>query len=156
MYSVTSGSRKKTGSTPLVWRKRSVRVRKLRGKDGRQFLEAYPPREDGINRQALLEGRCVKIDDPAESLRANRKIGAPEHLWKNYPDKYPQGEGVRALACLPLVTGGKYEGVFYVHFWRDHKFTDDEIAWLELFADQASLRARRPRFSTNSVTVRRR
>ena len=46
---------------------------------------------------------------------------------------------MRALACLPLVTGGKYEGVFYVHFWRDHKFTDDEIAWLELFADQASV-----------------
>ena len=46
---------------------------------------------------------------------------------------------MRALACFPLITGGAYDGVFYVHFWRRHTFSDDEIELLEFFADQASV-----------------
>jgi GAF domain-containing protein len=129
-----------SGSIHLLWdqdRKQHV-YQACAGRIGREFLETFPPREHGIGEQSLRDGRPLWIDDADELARTHEKIYAPDELWDSHPEKYRRGEGVRAIASFPVVTGGKYEGVFYIHFWEQHKFTDDEISWLQLFAGQVS------------------
>lgn len=108
------------------------------GRIGSEFLEAFPPTAQGIGHRAMREGTPLWIDDPEELEKTHHHIYAPEPLWDKHPDKYRRGEGVRAIACFPLVTGGKYEGVFYVHFWSEHTFSEDEVNWLRLFTDEVS------------------
>jgi signal transduction histidine kinase len=107
------------------------------GRIGREFLDAFPPRptDEGWNQKVLHEGEPLWEDDPGVLKRTHPAIYRPEILL----EKYRHGEGVRALACFPLLTGGTYSGVFYVHFWRRHTFSDEEIELLKLFADQASV-----------------
>lgn len=116
------------------------------GRIGPEFLQAFPPRGQGIGHQALRENRYVVHDDAKELRQSHRPIFAPEVLWEEYPEKYPPGEGIRAIACFPLVTGGKYEGVLYIHFWRPHTFSQDELSWLKVFADQVSVAIQNAQF----------
>jgi GAF domain-containing protein len=116
------------------------------GRIGPEFLEEYPPRKQGIGAEALRTEQPRWIDKPEELERTHPRIYAPRELWDNYRHKYPEGEGVRAIAAFPLVTGGKYEGVFYIHHWEEHTFSEDEIDWLRLFADQVSVAIKNAQF----------
>lgn len=129
-----------SGSIHLLWdrdRKHYV-YQACAGRIGPEFLKAFPPRERGIGEQSLREKHSRFIDDPDTLAKTHPNVYTPRILWEKHPAKYKEGEGIRAIASLPLVTGGKYEGVFYIHFWEPHTFTDDEISWLELFAEQVS------------------
>jgi GAF domain-containing protein len=130
-----------SGSIHLLWDKdgKQYIYQACAGRIGPEFLRAFPPREHGIGERSLKEKHSRLVDVPEELAETHPNIYRPQILWEKHPDKYREGEGVRAIASLPLVTGGKYEGVFYIHFWEPHTFTDDEISWLELFAEQVSM-----------------
>jgi GAF domain-containing protein len=108
------------------------------GRIGREFLDAFPPGPEGIGHAALEKNIPIWIDKPEELERRNPAIYRPEALWDAYPDKYPSGQGVRAIACFPFARESKYAGVLYIHYWQPHKFSRDEIKWLEMFAGQLS------------------
>ena len=108
------------------------------GRIDRKFLDAFPPNPKGIGHWALEKNVPVWIDKPEELEQRNPAIYRPEALWDACPDKYPQGQGVRAIACFPFARESKYAGVLYIHYWQPHKFSRDEIKWLEMFAGQLS------------------
>jgi GAF domain-containing protein len=105
------------------------------------FLDAFPPRSStGLGWRVLQDGKPAWEDDPQQLAAANPGIYAPQALWAKDPIRYPQGQGVRAIACLPLaLPDSPYKGLFYVHFWSPHKFGQDEIEALELLARQVSV-----------------
>ena len=105
------------------------------GKIGPEFLATYTPRKDGIGHQAIRD-RVTKVID------TDLEIEHPElydlaALKENFPDRYKQDEGIRAMACFPLIVSEEQYGVLYLHFWREHHFSSEELEWGKLFADQA-------------------
>ncbi len=64
----------------------------------------------------------------------------PRILEKD-PEVHPEmfAQGVRAVACLPLVIGEKSIGVLWIHFAQPHEFTGLEKNILWLFANQSSV-----------------
>src|SRR5437899_2265979 len=80
---------------------------------------------------------------PATVFRENRQIHIPDldHLdpaiadWPTLPP--PRAAGARAMAGTPLRREGKAIGALIVHRDRPEPFTDQELALLQSFADQA-------------------
>jgi len=128
-----------SGSIHLLHNQKGYVYQECAGRIGPEFLEAFPPRQQGIGHQALQDGHPVHIDNPGDLKRTYPTIYSPHSLLGvQHPDKYPAGQGVRAIACFPLGAGGRREGVLYVHFWKKHKIGEDEVRLLQLFADQVS------------------
>jgi GAF domain-containing protein len=83
------------------------------------FLKAHPPTPSGLGRQALRDRRPVRCDNPHQ-------------LEHERPDLFQ--EGIKAIVAFPLFLGPSREGVLYVHFWREHTFSEDEIRVEAVFA----------------------
>lgn len=60
-------------------------------------------------------------------------------LLKGY---FVRAEGIRAAIGIQLRVGGRKMGVMFVNFRSAHRFTSDEIATIQLFADQAAVAIR--------------
>ncbi len=79
------------------------------------------PRENGITYQVVRTGKPIIISNV---------------------DEHPQYQTWKwggALASLPLKTATRVVGVMNVAFFTPHKFTENEIRLLTLFADQAAI-----------------
>jgi signal transduction histidine kinase len=97
------------------------------GEIGRRFLDACPPRETGLGRQAILENQCKFVPDPY--------AGQNSMTMAQYnPEAF--NAGIRSMAAFPLKVDRK-EGVLYAIFKQEHQFTDEEKRWGELFARRA-------------------
>ncbi|UXE61699.1 MAG: hypothetical protein KA717_01665 [Woronichinia naegeliana WA131] len=114
------------------------------GKDGKKFLQACPPRPNGIGIRAIekSETQFVRDTDPAF-----------------YPEA--KSVGITAIAAAPLPVR-KYipeqtdkdleqTGVLYVHFTRPSKnISDDDVKnikeWLSIFAQIAANEIFHPTF----------
>jgi GAF domain-containing protein/anti-sigma regulatory factor (Ser/Thr protein kinase) len=119
---------------------------------GREFLDAYPPREqeqDALGRRAKKAEDVRWIDDATELAVSHGSIACPEALWARDPQRYPHGHGIKAIACLPLRYGG-YEGSLYVHYWRPHKFTQDAADLLKQFGREVERAAANVRLMENA------
>lgn len=55
---------------------------------------------------------------------------------------FVQAEGIRAAIGIQLRVGERKVGVMFVNFRSAHRFTSDEIATIQLFADQAAVAIR--------------
>ena len=100
-----------------------------------EYMEIYRPRKGGIGEQALGD-REPKVADK------NFEKEYPEYfhlteLKKLYPERYKPDEGIRAFACFPLIVSETQYGVLFLHFWREHRFSHEELEWGKLFAEQA-------------------
>ncbi len=51
-------------------------------------------------------------------------------------------EGIKSSVGIPLIARGRKVGVMFVNFHRRHKFSDDELRTIELFAKQAAVAIR--------------
>lgn len=105
------------------------------GKIGPEFLMTYPPRDEGIGQHAMREGVPRYVD-------VNMKSEKPylynlEELKNRYPYKYKPNDGIKAIACFPLMLSQQDIGLLYLHFWQEHQFTSEEVEWGTLFANQA-------------------
>ena len=97
------------------------------GDVGQQFLHQHPPRKGGLGWQAIHEKMPKFIPDPSQ--------GHPDlALEKLNPEVYR--EGIRSIAAFPLLMEEK-QGVLYVHFHEAHRFTENEIGWVQLLVNQA-------------------
>ena len=77
--------------------------------------------------QAYMEGRTVHIHDMAEAVRYA------------YPDSREIQErvGIRSTICVPLLRHGRPIGVLVMQRFEVRSFSEQQIALLETFADQA-------------------
>ncbi|MFQ6101417.1 MAG: GAF domain-containing protein [Anaerolineae bacterium] len=93
----------------------------------RRFLLDYPPRPDGIGMRVFRSGRPVVARQPDEV--------------ETIVSQAAREAGVRALACLPVKVEDRVLGTLYVDYRRDlpEYFTDNELAMLAIFADQAAV-----------------
>lgn len=98
------------------------------GKADKEFLAEFPPRlpsrenpEGGIGCRAMKTGSPILIDEPQELALINPKLYA---------------RGVRAIVAFPLFLGTDVQGVLYVHFWREHRFSEAELELERVFARQ--------------------
>ncbi len=92
-----------------------------------RFLKENPPRADGLGIQAIQEKRPKFIPDPSQ--------GHHELELEDFDPAF-FAQGVRAKAAFPLFVDQK-QGVLYLHFQRPHRFTEDEIGWVQLFIQRA-------------------
>jgi signal transduction histidine kinase len=97
------------------------------GEIGRRFLDACPPRETGLGRQAILENQCKFIPDPYAGQNSMT-------MAQHNPEAF--NAGIRSMAAFPLKVDRK-EGVLYAIFKQEHQFTEEEKRWGELFARRA-------------------
>ena len=105
------------------------------GKIGREYLEFFHPRKGGLGDQALR-------DHEPKILDKNFEKEYPEYfhlteLKKLYPARYKPDDGIRAFACFPLIVSETQYGLLFLHFWREHRFSNEELEWGKLFAEQA-------------------
>ena len=88
-----------------------------------KFLKKYPPRDTGLGLKAIKEQKIKFIPDPSEGH--NNKA-----LYKLNPKIYK--EGIKAIAAFPLIVEDK-EGVLYIHYHREHRFTEGSAGKYRLF-----------------------
>src|SRR5262249_14647350 len=86
-----------------------------------------PPRPNGLGRQAIEARQPRFVPDRAQNH-------AEDELARTNPRVYALG--IQATAALPLFVGAR-EGGLYVAFKTAHWFTEEEIRWLQLFANLA-------------------
>jgi GAF domain-containing protein len=90
-----------------------------------EFLRQNPPRRPhGLGQQAIELSSPVVISTPAELADAN-------------PTLFDLG--VKAIAVFPLSLGPSLEGVFYIHFWKEHLFSALELELESIFVTQAEV-----------------
>lgn len=111
------------------------------------FLRRHPPRKHGLGWRAMCEGRRQIVPDPV--------VDPDNQLEVDNPEVY--AEGVTAMVAVPLRPGAAPDhrppvgrcdllppgqGVLYVGFGAEskgvHRFTPEELEWLELFSDTAT------------------
>jgi GAF domain-containing protein len=105
------------------------------GKIGPEFLKIYYPKRGRLGDQALRDGEPKVLDRDFEAYYPDFYHLA--ELKKLYPDRYKPDEGIRALACFPLIVSDAQYGLLYLHYWREHRFSNEELEWGKLFAEQA-------------------
>jgi signal transduction histidine kinase/DNA-binding response OmpR family regulator len=76
---------------------------------------------------AYLEGRTIHVSDMAEAVQSQ------------YPDsrEWQALLGLRTAVYAPLLHHGKRTGVLVMHRFEVRPFTEQQVAFLETFADQA-------------------
>ena len=118
-------------------------ARRLTGAD-----EAVVARLDGTDLVFIATTRPVRIGDrhtaegsvTGTALRERRTIhvyGSPEEQRRQYPESRAIENGVCAQVITPLLRQGTPIGTLGVFRREARPFTDDELALLETFADQA-------------------
>ncbi|MDZ7360445.1 MAG: GAF domain-containing protein [candidate division KSB1 bacterium] len=105
------------------------------GKIGPEFLEIYYPKRGRLGDQALRDREPKVLDRDFEASYPDFYHLA--ELKKLYRDRYKPDEGIRALACFPLIVSETQYGLLYLHYWREHHFSNEELEWGKLFAEQA-------------------
>jgi GAF domain-containing protein len=116
-------------ATINLWREQAEKLLPLAAA-GRhsQFLLDNPPRPDGIGMQVFTDGQPV----------VERR---PERVEAVVSEKARQNQ-VRAFACYPVKVGDDVLGTLYVDYRGDELpeyFAANELALLEIFADQAAI-----------------
>lgn len=56
--------------------------------------------------------------------------------------RFREDEGIKSVVGIPLRAGGEKVGVMFVNYRRHHRFTDEERANIELFANQTAVAIR--------------
>jgi signal transduction histidine kinase len=93
--------------------------------DGRREPAVPSIRRNGLTATAVRRGEPIIIND------------ASNHPL--FQSETAQAWGIHAIAGFPLKQGDEVIGAFTITYLFPHKFTDDEILLLHLFADQAAV-----------------
>ena len=90
------------------------------------FLKDCCPSDDGLEQQAIETGEPNFFPAPNHHESDSYNIGIN-------PKK--RSIGIKAQAVFPLKVGEK-EGVLYIYFHQQHRFSHYEIGWLKFFANR--------------------
>jgi|GEM_PF-2534010 len=91
------------------------------GKADKEFMLEFPPHKKGIGWLAMQTGTYQVTNDPRELAARNKAL---------------YDRGVRTIAAFPLSLRADVHGVLYVHFWREHQFSQAEVELEQVFARQ--------------------
>lgn len=94
------------------------------GREIKKFLKKFRPRPNGIGQRALQAGSQLVMD-------------VPEKLAEDYPEIYE--EGIRAIAAFPLFLGAEVQGILYIHFRQEHRFSPAELELEAVFTRQIKI-----------------
>ncbi len=130
------------GGHPGIWMLRDGRLRRVSGggPDARAFPEI--PLDSSLPAAAHLEG--------AEPLFVETR----EEMLSRWP--VLATTGTCAFAGFPLVVDGERLGIMSIGFDSDHRFDDDERAYLTAVAEQASVALERARRAEADAEARER
>nr|VFK62552.1 MAG: GAF domain-containing protein [Candidatus Kentron sp. TUN] len=98
------------------------------GKNRLRFYHHNAPRHLGLWRQAIEAERPTRFM-PDES-RGETDLDVESFA----PNLYRQG--IRAIAAFPFMVD-RYQSVLYIYFETPHRFTEDELRWVESFVRRA-------------------
>ncbi len=90
------------------------------------LLKGCLPRKEGLRQQAIRERKPKFIPDPFQG---------DDQLTLKHLNPIVFEAGFRAMAAFPLLID-QQEGVLSIYFQTEHQFTEDEISWVELFANR--------------------
>jgi two-component system, NtrC family, sensor kinase len=130
---VTSAQRLTDASTGVLWRiegnvLRGAAITADQGLNREQLLRSERPIEPSVpNGRAALERRTIRVDDMANPG------------WEVHPETAAaqRRAGFRSLVSAPLLRDEQVIGVLSVTRTEVRPFSDDHVALLETFADQA-------------------
>jgi len=130
---VTSAQRLTDASTGVLWRiegdiLRGAAITADQGLNREQLLREERPIEPSVpNGRAALERRTIRVDDMANPG------------WEVHPETAAaqRRAGFRSLVSAPLLRDEQVIGVLSVTRTEVRPFSDDHVALLETFADQA-------------------
>jgi PAS domain S-box-containing protein len=93
----------------------------------------------GVAPEAWALLRELRLTDPiCGSVAASRRL----LLWPDHDDaeldSWPKTLGIRAFACLPLISGGALIGTLLVGSRRRSKFAADDVPFLRALSDQVA------------------
>nr|VFJ87878.1 MAG: GAF domain-containing protein [Candidatus Kentron sp. LFY] len=97
------------------------------GKGRLRFLHHNDPGHHGLWQQAIREERPRFMPDENRG-ETDREVASFA------PNLY--GQGIQAIAAFPFVVDD-HESVLYVYFEAPHRFTEDELRWVESFVQRA-------------------
>lgn len=88
------------------------------------------PYEEGTDRPLVLamlerDGSHIVPDTEKDSLFG--------------PSPFTRSQEIKACAAFPLVAAGRKVGVLFVNYRHRHRFTAEEVATMEMFANQAAV-----------------
>ena len=88
------------------------------GRADKAFLRTYAPRANGIGRKAMASGSRI-VENQIQASNGG--------LYAT---------GVRSMAAFPLILTGDVRGVLYVHYWRDHTFSEAQLELVNVFVPE--------------------
>jgi transcriptional regulator with GAF, ATPase, and Fis domain len=114
-------------ATIHVYKDQEILLSAGAGKATKEFLQKHRPRKGGLAEKAITENRVIIIDQP-------------DILESEHKDLFD--EGVRAILVRGLNFGEKGYGVLYIHYWREHKFSQIEKMLEDVLAPQIEINIR--------------
>ncbi|MCB8942649.1 MAG: GAF domain-containing protein [Ardenticatenaceae bacterium] len=99
--------------------------------DGRREPAVTSLRREGLTATVVRHAEPIIINDASK-----------HHLFQS---EKAQAWGIHAIAGFPLKQGDEVIGAFTITYLYTHKFTDDEILLLHLFADQSAVAVKNAR-----------
>jgi DNA-binding LacI/PurR family transcriptional regulator/GAF domain-containing protein len=105
----------------------------------------FPPAMVGVkHRSEVLKFGLVARDSLIRSILARVELhvaeDAPSDTLVGGP--FVRREGIKSSVSIPLQVGDHKVGVMFVNYRKHHRFTGDELADINLFADQAAVAIR--------------
>jgi GAF domain-containing protein len=100
---------------------------RLLAEGGFEVRAGMPATPDSVSGRAFVEARTIHVHDLAEAVQT--EYPAVRDLQARY--------GQRTLVCVPLLRRGQAIGVLSIQRFEVRPFSDQQIALLEAFADQA-------------------
>ncbi|MEA3335860.1 MAG: GAF domain-containing protein [Chloroflexota bacterium] len=104
----------------------------------------YPPRMTGVNDPDMVNDThsWLKSSLVFKILNSNRPyIDVPntskDPMFMN--SDFSRREEIKSLVAVPLRVGDEREGVMFINYRQLHRFTDDELTDIQLFANQAAV-----------------
>ena len=104
------------------------------GDIGPGFLKSHRPRSNSLGKQTLDTGKPAFIPNPSKQ--------EDDSVLEIFNPRI-HDEGIRAMAAFPLFIDEQWQGILYVHFRHLHRFTEDEINWIQLLTTRATTSMRR-------------
>jgi GAF domain-containing protein len=105
----------------------------------------FPPAMEGVKKEEYVRG-LGRVSDPSV---VRRILGLDDlHVAPDTRhDALMQGpfverEEIASSVGVPLISGNRKVGVMFINYWIQHRFTEDELTNIRLFANQAAVAIR--------------
>jgi GAF domain-containing protein len=106
----------------------------------------YPPSMTGVHHPDQVI-KLPSVDQQSiiwTTIRSDELIIIDDAVSNEFTRerRFTQEEGIRSLVAIPLKAGKKNVGAMFINYRNKHRFVDDELTSIKLFANQAAVAIR--------------